>query len=168
MRIAGIVSESVVDGPGVRYVVFGQGCPHACEDCQNPDTWDPKGGYETTTRELFKQIRKAPSCVRGVTLSGGEPFMQAAEMAELARRVHEIGMDVVTYTGYVYEELLIMAAEDPAVQLLLDQTDLLVDGPFKKDLKDIGLRFRGSSNQRLIDMKATRQQSKLVLLPEIK
>lgn len=166
MRIAGIVTESVVDGPGVRYVVFAQGCPHACEGCQNPDTWDPKGGYETTPRELIKQIRKAPSSIRGVTLSGGEPFMQAAEMADLARRVHELGMNVATYTGYVYEELSAMAEKNPAVAQLLDQTDLLVDGPFIMALKDISLRFRGSSNQRLIDMKATRDEGRLVLLPE--
>jgi anaerobic ribonucleoside-triphosphate reductase activating protein len=166
LRIAGIVTESVVDGPGVRYVVFAQGCPHACEGCQNPDTWDPKGGYETTPRELIKQIRKAPASIRGVTLSGGEPFMQAAEMADLARRVHALGMNVVTYTGYVYEDLCAMAEKNPAIAQLLDQTDLLVDGPFIMELKDISLRFRGSSNQRLIDMKATRDEGRLVLLAD--
>ena len=166
MRIAGIVTESVVDGPGIRYVVFAQGCPHACEECQNPETWDPEGGYETTPRELIRQIRKAPASIRGVTLSGGEPFMQAAEMAELARRVHGLGMDVVTYTGYVYEDLAAMALEDPAVAELLEQTDLLVDGPYVKTLKDLSLRFRGSSNQRMIDMKATRAQGKVILLAD--
>jgi len=168
LRIAGIISESVVDGPGVRYVVFSQGCPHACEECHNPNTWDTQGGYEMTPREICKQIRKASSSIKGVTLSGGEPFLQSAEMAELARRVHELGMDVVTYTGYVYEDLLGLEPGEPAIGQLLEQTDILIDGPFKKDQKDIGLRFRGSSNQRLIDMKATRQQNKVVLLADQK
>jgi len=164
MRIAGIITESVVDGPGVRFVVFAQGCPHRCPECHNPETWDKDGGYDITVRELIKQIRKAP--VKGVTLSGGEPFEQAAEMAELARRVHALGLDVVTYTGYVYETLLGLSETRPEINELLSETDILIDGPFIRELKDIGLRFRGSSNQRIIDMNKTRQEGKPILLPD--
>jgi anaerobic ribonucleoside-triphosphate reductase activating protein len=166
MRVAGVVTESVVDGPGVRFVVFAQGCPHACPECHNPDTWDREGGHEATVRDIIKQIRKAPASVKGVTLSGGEPFEQAAEMADLAARVHAMGMDIVTYTGYLYERLVQKGQNEPDIARLLNETDILIDGPFIKAEKDIGLRFRGSANQRLIDMKKTRQQGQVVLLPE--
>ncbi len=166
MRIAGILHESVVDGPGVRFVVFGQGCPHHCPGCHNPETWILEGGEERTVRELLREIHKAPGWVKGITLSGGEPFLQAREMAELAARVHQQGLNVVTYTGYTYEKLQEMAGEDESIARLLAETDILVDGPFIEAQKDIGLRFRGSANQRVIDMKASRQEGKVVLLPE--
>ncbi len=166
MRIAGILHESVVDGPGVRFVVFSQGCPHHCPGCHNPDTWNPGGGEERTVRELLREIHKAPGCVKGITLSGGEPFGQSAEMAELAARVHRQGFDVVTYTGYTYEKLQEMAREDESVARLLAETDILVDGPFIEAQKDIALRFRGSANQRVIDMKASRGQGTVILLPD--
>ncbi|MEL7624586.1 MAG: anaerobic ribonucleoside-triphosphate reductase activating protein [Clostridiales bacterium] len=166
MRIAGILHESVVDGPGVRFVVFGQGCPHHCPGCHNPETWTREGGEERTVRELLREIHKAPGWVKGITLSGGEPFLQAREMAELAARVHQQGLNVVTYTGYTYEKLQEMAGEDESIARLLAETDILVDGPFIEAQKDIGLRFRGSANQRVIDMKASRQEGKVVLLPE--
>ena len=163
MRIAGMLHESIVDGPGVRFVVFGQGCPHHCPGCHNPETWEPEGGREYTVRQIIKEIRKAPPYVRGVTLSGGEPFFQAAEMAELARRVHVLGLDVTTYTGRLYEELLGLAESRPDVAALLKETDLLVDGPFVEAKKDISLRFRGSANQRLIDVKRSRLAGRVVL-----
>lgn len=166
MRIAGIMTESIVDGPGIRFVVFGQGCPHGCIGCHNPETWDAQAGQSITNRELIKQIRKQVSHIRGVTLSGGEPFLQAAEMADLARRIHVLGLDVVTYTGYLYENLLEMSQEDEGIRDLLEQTDILVDGPFIMDRKDISLRFRGSANQRVIDLAATRLKGEVVLLPE--
>lgn len=166
MRIAGLLHESIVDGPGVRFVVFCQGCPHRCPGCHNPETWDFGGGGEYTVRQLIKEIRKAPALVRGVTLSGGEPFSQPGEMAQLASRVHGLGMDVVTYTGFLYEELLEKARQDPEVERLLAETDLLVDGPFVEAKKDIGLRFRGSSNQRIIDVKKSREAGKTVVLDE--
>lgn len=165
-RVAGILSESVVDGPGVRFVIFCQGCGHHCPGCHNPETWDPDGGREYTPRQLIKEIRRAPALVRGVTLSGGEPFQQAAEMAELASRVHGLGMDVVTYTGYLYEELLALADKDEGIRRLLAETDLLVDGPFIQEKKDIGLRFRGSSNQRIIEVKKSAAAGEAVVLGE--
>jgi anaerobic ribonucleoside-triphosphate reductase activating protein len=164
MRIAGVIHESVVDGPGVRFVVFAQGCVHRCKGCHNPETWDPSGGEEWSVRDLFKIIRKSPDKVKGLTLSGGEPFLQAGEMADLASHARKRGLGVVTYTGYVYEDLLEMAEADPEVAKLMLETDILIDGPYVDVLKDIGLRFRGSANQRLIDMQASRAEGRLVCL----
>ena len=166
MRIAGVMHESYVDGPGVRFVVFAQGCPHHCPGCHNPETWDPAKGEEWSVRDLFRIIRRLPDSVQGLTLSGGEPFMQAGQMAELASLARKRGMSVVTYSGYVYDDLLDMAGRDADVARLLEETDILVDGPFVEKLKDIGLRFRGSANQRVIDVKASREAGAVVLMPE--
>lgn len=163
MRIAGVINESVVDGPGVRYVVFAQGCPHHCPGCQNPNTWEFQGGSLETPRNLLKEIKKAPAYVKGVTLSGGEPFCQASEMAELARRVHGLGKDIVTYTGYLFEELLEMSKSFPEIKSLLEETDILVDGPYQEEKKDLSLAFRGSSNQRVICVKESLKQHQVVL-----
>ena len=162
MRIAGVTRESVVDGPGVRFVVFAQGCMHRCPGCHNPETWDPAGGGLWSVRDLFRLIRRVPDTVRGLTLSGGEPFLQAGEMAELAALAHKRGMDVVVYSGYVLEDLLDMAEGDADVGRLLQETDILVDGPYVEALKDLGLRFRGSANQRVIDMQASRSAGRAV------
>ncbi|NLT97595.1 MAG: anaerobic ribonucleoside-triphosphate reductase activating protein [Christensenellaceae bacterium] len=149
VRIAGIEPESVVDGEGIRYVVFVQGCPHRCPGCHNPETHSFDGGRVADIDELFEEIRENP-LLKGVTFSGGEPFCQSKPLAELARRVHGIGKDVTTYTGYLYEDLLEMP--DPDVADLLAQTDTLIDGPFILAEKDLTLSFRGSRNQRIIKL----------------
>lgn len=162
MRLSGIIPESVVDGPGVRFVIFTQGCPHHCPGCHNPETWDPSGGKEMTLKEIVKLIKRKAKNIRGITLSGGDPFLQACEAAALAREAQKMGLDVVTYTGYTYEEL--MAINGPGFRELLEVTDILVDGPFLIQYRDIGLAFRGSSNQRVIDLAATREKGSLVLI----
>ena len=149
LRIAGIEPESVVDGEGIRYVVFVQGCPHRCPGCHNPETHPFDGGRVANIQELFEEIRENP-LLKGVTFSGGEPFCQPKPLAELARLVHGIGKDVTTYTGYLYEELLNM--QDPDVVDLLAQTDTLIDGPFILAERDLTLPFRGSRNQRIIQL----------------
>ena len=166
MRIAGVLHESVVDGPGVRFVVFAQGCLHKCKGCHNPETWNPAGGQEVSVRGLLKEIRKSPGSIKGVTLSGGEPFLQPGEMADLATKVHEMGLNVVVYTGYVYEDLQEMAIPDPDIARLLREADILVDGPYVEALKDLQRPFRGSANQRVFDMKATRAEGMAVLLSD--
>ena len=159
LRIAGTVEESVVDGPGFRYVIFTQGCPHHCEGCHNPQTHAFEGGTVTDTQELLEHITQNPF-LDGVTFSGGEPFCQPAALAELARGLHRRGMTVMTYSGYTYEQLC--ASEDKAVHDLLEQTDILVDGRFVLAQRDMTLRFRGSTNQRLIDLARTREQGEIV------
>ncbi len=162
--MAGIVPESVVDGPGVRFVVFVQGCPHHCTGCHNPETWDPQGGKEMTVKEVLKMLRKKVKLhhIKGLTLSGGEPFLQAEELVQLAKEARKMGLDVVTYTGYTLEQL--QTLDLPGVKELLAVTDVLVDGPFIQELRDISLAFRGSKNQRVINLAATREQGQVILI----
>ena len=160
MRIANTISDSIVDGPGLRLTVFTQGCPHRCPDCHNPETHDPAGGREAELAELIALLDANP-LLQGLTLSGGDPFLQAEECAALARAARDRGLDVWTYTGWTYEQLL--TEGDPDRLALLDATDVLVDGPFIEAQKDISLRFRGSANQRLIDLPATLRAGKVIL-----
>ena len=163
MRIANTVDDSIVDGHGLRFTVFTQGCPHHCPGCHNPGTHDPCGGREVPLEELEQQMKKNP-LIEGITLSGGEPFAQAADCAELARRAHEHGLNLWTFSGYRYEDL--RDRGDPDWTALLEQTDVLVDGPFLQDQKSYELRFRGSRNQRLIDMKQSLTRGRVVLWEE--
>ena len=160
MRIANTVNDSSVDGPGLRFTVFTQGCPHHCPGCHNPETHDPNGGTEVPVEELVENMGKNP-LIQGLTLSGGEPFAQAADCARLAKAAHAVGWTVWTYTGYLFETIL--AKGDPAWLALLEETDVLVDGPFLEKEKSYELRFRGSRNQRLIRVKESLAQGKAVL-----
>ena len=160
MRIANTIQDSIVDGPGLRFTVFTQGCPHHCPGCHNPETHDPNGGTEITVEELAARMN-SNSATGGITLSGGDPFLQAAECAELAKLAHESGRDVWAYTGWTYEQLV--REGDPDCLALLEQVDVLVDGPFVEKLKSYDALFRGSTNQRLIDMKKTREKGEVVL-----
>ncbi|NLF35127.1 MAG: anaerobic ribonucleoside-triphosphate reductase activating protein [Clostridiales bacterium] len=160
MRIASAISDSIVDGPGLRYTVFTQGCPHRCPGCHNPETHDPAGGREVSVADLAAEMLRNP-LLDGLSLSGGDPFLQAAECARLAAAAHEKGLDVWTYTGYTWEEIL--SARDPDWDALLAQTDVLVDGPFVLAEKSYAALFRGSGNQRLIDVPASRGAGRVVL-----
>ncbi len=161
LRIAGLTKESVVDGPGIRFVVFVQGCSHHCPGCHNPETWDFTAGKELTVDELFAQI-KDTRLLQGVTFSGGEPFAQAAALACLGKKVKELGLDIVTYTGYTFEELLDMAKKNQDVRELLEISDLLVDGPYLAEERDLNLAFRGSRNQRIISVAASLKAKRAV------
>lgn len=161
LRIAGVVQESIVDGKGIRYTVFTQGCPHHCPGCHNPQTHDFHGGKTVGVGELFEEFRKNPM-LKGMTFSGGEPFCQPVPLTELAGLVHGIGKDVTVFSGWTYEQL--QAKHDPQVDALLQETDVLIDGPFLEAQKNLELAFRGSENQRVIDMNKTRRQGRLVLL----
>jgi len=162
LRIAGIMRESIVDGPGIRFAVFCQGCPHDCPDCHNPETHDFNGGTEVSIEKILKAIDENPM-LKGVTFSGGEPTCQAEGFLTLAKAVKARGLDITVFSGYTYEQLMQRAEEEPALARLLELTDLLIDGPFVKTKKDLTLQFRGSSNQRLIDMNATRKVGQIVL-----
>ena len=151
IRIAGTVSESIVDGPGFRYTVFVQGCPHNCAGCHNPQTHDFNAGTLVDTDELFKACIDDP-LNKGVTFSGGEPFCQAAALYELGRRFKERGLSLWCYSGWTFEELR-KQGED--VQKLLSIIDVLVEGKFIEERRTLSLPFRGSDNQRLIDVQAS-------------
>ena len=152
-RIAGTVRHSSVDGPGVRYVVFFQGCPHHCPGCQNPETWDPAGGEETAAEELAEEMRST-RYLDGITLSGGDPLLQPSAVIVMADAAHEKGLSVWCYTGWTFEALLKGVAGESALEALR-HIDVLVDGPFVQDLLSKEHIYRGSSNQRLIDVPAS-------------
>lgn len=161
MRIAGLVQDSIVDGPGLRFTVFTQGCPHHCEGCHNPETHDPAGGNETTAEEVVRQLLSNP-LTDGVTLSGGEPFLQAEDCACVAEAAKKAGLNVWAYSGWTFEELAAMA--DPAVRQLLMLTDVLVDGRFVLPERSLNLKWRGSKNQRLVDVQKSLVEGHAVLL----
>lgn len=160
LRISGVEPESIVDGKGIRYVIFTQGCPHHCPGCHNPQTHDFAGGYLADTDKLLDELRQNP-LLKGVTFSGGEPFCQPTPLAELAEKIHALGLDVTIYSGFTYEQLV--DKRDPAVDALLRQADVLIDGRYEEDQRDLTLRFRGSSNQRVIDLNRTRTEDHIVV-----
>lgn len=148
IRIAGIEEESIVDGPGIRLVVFTQGCNHHCIGCHNPETHSFDGGELVDINKIVDMVKDNP-LLDGITLSGGEPFEQAIECSILAKKVKELGLNVVTYTGYTFEEIL----QNNRFRSLLLQTDILIDGEYDISKKSMMLQFRGSTNQRIIDVK---------------
>ena len=162
IRLFGLVTDSIVDGPGFRVSIFTQGCPHHCECCHNPGSHDPKAGKEWTLDEVEKKFTGNP-LLDGITLTGGEPFQQPAACAELARRAHQKGLNVWSYSGYTYEKLRELAKQDEGVNALLSEIDVLVDGPFRLKERSLELLYCGSKNQRIIDMKKTRETGEAVL-----
>lgn len=159
-RIAGRIKHSSVDGPGVRYVIFFQGCFHHCAECQNPETWDVNGGTETDPEDIITDLRQT-KLLDGITFSGGDPLLHPAEVERIARAAHEMGLTVWCYTGWTYEQILNGAAGPKAIEAL-SSIDVLVDGPFVRALKSRECLYRGSSNQRLIDVPASLQAGRAV------
>lgn len=150
VRIAGYAKDSLVDGPGLRLVIFFQGCPFACKGCHNESTWDFKGGKEESIEEIAK-LWENNKLIDGVTFSGGEPFVQPENLLKLVKKVKERNLHVLIYTGFLYEDL--KALNDKVVNEILSLADILIDGPYIESKKDPTLLYRGSSNQRIIDLK---------------
>lgn len=148
LRISGLVDDSIVDGPGLRLVVFVQGCPHSCPGCHNPETHALEAGRFIELSEIIAKYKDNP-LLDGITFSGGEPFLQALPLSKLAKMIHELGGTVITYTGYVFEDL-VREGTIPAA-MLLEETDILVDGPYIEALRSLDLEYRGSANQRFLD-----------------
>lgn len=143
MRIAGIVRDSIVDGIGVRDVVFFQGCGKRCKGCHNPDTWDYNGGCHRFIGDVVKELSDSSN---NITISGGEPIDQFEDLLELCRMFHESGKKIWVYTGNVVDPT------NRIYQQLAQYVDVIVDGRFVEDAKDCDLLFRGSANQRLINL----------------
>lgn len=162
MRIFGFADDSIVDGPGLRFAIFVQGCKHNCIGCHNPESHDINGGDVYSVADIENMILANP-LLDGITLSGGEPFLQAKPLTEIARFAHEKGLNVMTYTGFLYENLLSGADSDNCWRELLNETDWLVDGRFEIDKRSIELNFKGSSNQRIIDIKKSLDTGEIVL-----
>ncbi len=154
IRIAGVVRESITDGDGIRFVLFVQGCPHHCPGCHNPQTHSFEGGTEADTEDILKEFNKNP-LLSGITFSGGEPFCQPGPLAELGERIVKGGKNVTVFSGYTFERLWEMARENYDIMRLLRVADVLIDGPFILAEKSLNVRFRGSKNQRMIDLKRT-------------
>lgn len=157
IRISGTANDSIVDGPGIRYVIFTQGCPHHCPGCHNPQTHEMSGGEITDTQAIIEEFRKNP-LLDGITLSGGEPFCQPQPLCEIAEAAVSYGLNIVTYTGYTFEQLLEKSESDIFIPKLLLLTDLLIDGRFVKEQKTLDEAFKGSANQRILDCKKSFEQ----------
>ena len=162
INLYGTAPDSIVDGPGLRYAVFVQGCAHRCPGCHNPESQPAVGGTPTAISDVLADIR-ANKLITGVTLSGGEPFEQPAACATLARALKADGYNLWVYSGYLYEQLLARAEAEPAVAELLAIIDVLVDGPFVEGRKSYALKWRGSDNQRLIDVPRSQAEGRVVL-----
>jgi len=160
MRIYGLVQDSIVDGPGFRFTIFTQGCPHGCPGCHNPQTHDFNGGKDAETQEIIAKFRKNP-LLDGITLSGGEPFCQSEACTELALAAKDSGLNVWAYSGYTFEELIKGKAEWIE---LLRAIDVLVDGRFELENRTLEAKFRGSKNQRLINVPESLKQGKAIEL----
>lgn len=146
--------DSIVDGPGLRTVIWTQGCPHNCKGCHNPQTHDFNKGFKVNTEDIIAQIKNT-RLQRGITISGGEPFMQVEPLIEIVKEIKkDTNFDIWIFSGYTIEELTSNKNKDKNIELLR-YVDVLVDGKFEEDKKDIDLIFRGSSNQRVIDVKKT-------------
>jgi len=159
MRIASTIHDSIVDGPGLRFVVFTQGCTHCCPGCHNEETQPLDGGQEVPIQEVIADMNANP-LTDGLTLSGGEPMLQPEACRALAAAAHERGLNVWCYTGFLFEQLL----EDPRQRALLDEVDVLIDGPFLLSRKSLTLKWRGSDNQRVLDVKKSLDQGAAVFL----
>ncbi len=162
---APLQSDSVVDGFGIRTVIWTQGCSHNCPFCQNPQTHDFNGGCEYDVLEIKKEIKNLKN-QDGITFSGGDPLFQVDATLELAKYAKSIGLNVWCYTGFLFEDIIKMGKNNSNYTELLNYIDVLVDGKFINELKDLNLLFRGSSNQRLIDVPETLKKNKIVLIPE--
>ena len=162
LRIADTIQDSIVDGPGFRFVVFTQGCLRHCPECHNPHTWDPAGGKEVTVDSLYKTLSANP-LTDGLTLSGGEPYLQAAACAELAQKAKAGGFNVWCYSGYTFEEILETSKTDSGFKALIEATDVLIDGMFLIEEKSLTLKWRGSQNQRVIDVRKSLESGEVVL-----
>lgn len=158
-----IQMDSIVDGEGLRSVIWFQGCSHNCFGCHNPETHDFNAGFLVSIDEIKKKIDEL-EFQAGVTFSGGDPMMQVDALYELASYVKEKGMNVWCYTGFLFEDLLKMIDKNPMYQKALEQIDALVDGKFDINLKSFDVKFRGSSNQRILDVKESLKQRKAICI----
>lgn len=163
IRIAGTVEDSIVDGPGLRYVVFVQGCPHGCEGCHNPQTHDFAGGKLADTEKLYEQCI-SNQLTTGVTFSGGEPFCQAEALYNLAVKLKAHSYNLMIYSGWTFEELLNKSKTEEYTAKLLGLCDILVDGRFVLAQRSLLLKYRGSTNQRVLDCQKSLAEGRAVLI----
>ncbi len=160
-----ILKDSIVDGPGIRAVIWTQGCSHNCPGCHNPMTHDFNGGFLKDIDELKKEILSLELC-DGITLSGGDPMFQIDACLEIAKYCKELNLNIWCYTGFTYEQLIDMSKNKKNIIELLNNIDVLVDGKFILSEKSMNFKFRGSKNQRLINVKESLKQNNVILYEE--
>lgn len=165
VQLAGIIHESLTNGPGMRRVLFAQGCRHNCKGCFNSHTHNFNGGQTFNIDNIVTDIKKNP-LIKGVTFSGGDPIEQAEAFSLIAKEVRKLNKNVWCYTGYTFEEILKNSEKDSALKELIKNIDVLVDGKFDISKKDDGLKYRGSSNQRIIDVKRSLSKGEAVIVEE--
>ncbi len=165
LNVASVKGESVVDGPGLRVVVFSQGCIHNCKGCHNPQSHTFGTGKNISVGELYSIISAFKLC-KGITFSGGEPFCQPEPFAVLAKLLCENGYEVACYTGFVFEELINSRSNNKWQKELLESIHILIDGPYIDERRSLELRFRGSDNQRIIDVPKSLASGKVVLVKD--
>lgn len=164
LQLAGFLDNSLVNGPGLRSVVFVSGCRHNCEGCHNKEMQDFDYGDSVSVIDVFKRIEKNSFIVKGVTFSGGEPFEKAKELAELSKYIKNLGLNLWSYSGYTYEYIMENINSRPGWKELMDELDVLIDGEFDKGKTKDGLKYRGSFNQRIIDVKKSKEEGKIIII----
>ena len=157
--------DSIVDGPGIRTVIWTQGCTHSCFGCHNPETHNMKGGFKLSVDEICQQLSEIPF-QDGITFSGGDPMLQPEPCSEIAKYAKNLGLNVWCYTGFTYEQLLELENKNPKIKAFMDNIDILVDGKFILEQKSLSLKYRGSRNQRIIDVKLSKEKEQVILAPE--
>lgn len=157
--------DSIVDGEGIRTVIWTQGCPHHCLGCHNPKTHDFDGGVMVDLKEVYEIIDSLEG-QDGITFSGGDPFVQPKECALIAKYAKTKGYNIWCYTGYTFEELLRLSKLKPEIMDFLKEIDVLVDGKFVLSKKDYTMKFAGSSNQRILDIPESLKQKKPIIIEE--
>lgn len=162
-----IQSDSIVDGEGLRSVIWFQGCKHYCKGCHNPETWNMNQGYEVDIEQLKKEIEEL-ELQDGVTFSGGDPMFQPEALLYLLKVVKENGMNTWVYSGYTFDKLLEIAIEKSIYRDILNNIDVLVDGLFELENKSLNVIFRGSTNQRIIDVKKSIKEGQVCLVDKYK
>jgi len=163
VRLSGIAFESLVNGPGLRRVIFAQGCIHNCKGCFNPDTHDMQGGQMMDMDKIIDDVKSNPM-IRGITFSGGDCLEQADKFAYMAKKFKELGLNIWCYTGYTYEYILENRDKRVGWNELLNSIDALIDGKFEESKRDMSLRYKGSSNQRIIDVKESLKDDRIVII----
>jgi anaerobic ribonucleoside-triphosphate reductase activating protein len=166
LKVAGIVDESIVDGPGIRLVIFVQGCIHLCKGCHNEKTHSLNGGTLVDIDTIIDRVKKNP-LLDGVTFSGGEPFLQAKPLSILAKKIKALGYNVITYTGYTFEFIMDNIEKYDSWEDLINHTDILIDGQYEENKRNLTLPFRGSENQRIINVIKSLEIKDIVQISEL-
>ena len=165
IRLAGVVRESIVDGPGIRFVVFCQGCPHHCKNCHNAVTHNFSGGFDCEISKILAAVDENP-LLSGVTFSGGEPVCQPEGFLELAKELKRRNLNIIMYSGYTFEQIMEISKKNEALRELVKYIDTLIDGQYDDSQRDLTLLFRGSRNQRVIKLKESIKKGKMILSDE--